>query len=149
MSKTSVEQSKSTASRKQAEISPTKYAHSSSSVEESARGLYKAFEDKDLAAAQNLVAEQFAFTSPLDNKLNREAYFKICWPNSKSLEKFEFKHFRVEKDKAFVVYEAQSKTSKFRNSEILTVKNGKVSAVEVYFGWDIPHKISEGEHASK
>ena len=116
------------------------------SIEESVRAFYKAYEEKDLTTAQNLVAEQFSFTSPLDNRLGREAYFKICWPNSKSIEKFEFKHFTVENEKAFVVYECQSKSNKFRNTEILTVQNGKVTKVEVYFGWDVPHKIPEGEH---
>ena len=37
----------------------------------------------------------------------------------------------------------------FRNAEVLTVRNGRISAVEVYFGWDIPHRVAAGEHAER
>jgi ketosteroid isomerase-like protein len=32
----------------------------------------------------------------------------------------------------------------FRNTEILTVRNGKIVDVEVYFGWPIPHEAPLG-----
>jgi hypothetical protein len=33
---------------------------------------------------------------------------------------------------------------RFRNTEILTVRNGKIVEAEVYFGWTIPHEAAEG-----
>ena len=42
-------------------------------------------------------------------------------------------------------YEGRSTSGKrFRNSEILTVQDGKIVDVEVYFGWVIPHEAAEG-----
>ena len=32
----------------------------------------------------------------------------------------------------------------FRNTEIFEVADGKIKSVEVYFGWDIPHKAAMG-----
>jgi len=57
-----------------------------------ARALFNAFARKDRAAAEALIAEDFRFTSPLDNGLDRQAYFNICWPNSERIENFELKH---------------------------------------------------------
>ena len=36
------------------------------------------------------------------------------------------------------------KATGFRNTEILTVRNGQIVEVEVYFGWSIPHKAEPG-----
>jgi hypothetical protein len=39
----------------------------------------------------------------------------------------------------------QNTTGKrFRNTEIMTVRDGKIVEVEVYFGWSIPHEAPEG-----
>ena len=50
-----------------------------------ARVAYEAYVTKDRAAIEELIAEDFHFTSPLDNRLDRETYFHRCWPNSKRL----------------------------------------------------------------
>jgi ketosteroid isomerase-like protein len=45
----------------------------------------------------------------------------------------------------FVIYEGRSRSGRpFRNTEILTVKDGKIAEVEVYFGWSIPHDAPAG-----
>ena len=50
-------------------------------------------------------------------------------------------------DRAFIVYEAHTSTGKrFRNSEVYVVREGKLLATEVYFGWDQPHKVARGTH---
>jgi len=39
-------------------------------------------------------------------------------------------------ERVFVTYEGQSTAGKrFRNTEILTVRNGKISDVQMFFGW--------------
>jgi hypothetical protein len=51
----------------------------------------------------------------------------------------------VTEDRAFVSYEGRTLSGeRFRNTEILTVRDGKIVDVEVYFGWSIPHKAPEG-----
>jgi hypothetical protein len=44
---------------------------------------------KDRAAAESLVADDFTFTSPLDNRLNRTTFFARCWPNSDTTASLE------------------------------------------------------------
>ena len=48
---------------------------------EVARRSYRAYVDKDRAAMEQIIAEDFRFTSPLDNRLDRKTYFERCWPN--------------------------------------------------------------------
>ena len=33
---------------------------------------------------------------------------------------------------------------RFRNTEILTLREGQIIVVEVYFGWSIPHPAKDG-----
>jgi ketosteroid isomerase-like protein len=113
-----------------------------------ARALYEAFEAKDRAAAERLIAEDFRFFSPWDNGLDRRRYFEICWPNSERFQDFKLTDAVADGERVFVTYEVLTRTGdRFRNAEVLTVRNGRVSAVEVYFGWDIPHRVAPGEHA--
>ena len=45
----------------------------------------------------------------------------------------------------FVTYEGRGKDGgAFRNTEIVTVRGGQIVDVEVYFGWDLPHKAPPG-----
>jgi ketosteroid isomerase-like protein len=115
-----------------------------------ARASYQAYVDKDRAALDALLTPDFHFTSPLDNRLDRATYFKRCWPNSQNLGRFEFIHIVTGGDRVFVTYEADSTSGKrFRNTEVLTIREGKISEAEVYFGWDIPHEAAPGGFVDK
>jgi hypothetical protein len=43
-----------------------------------ARVCLQAYVDKDRAAIEVLIADDFHFTSPIDNSLDRETYFELC-----------------------------------------------------------------------
>ena len=44
-----------------------------------------------------------------------------------------------------MTYEGKTTAGKrFRNTEIMTIQDGKITNVEVYFGWDVPHEASPG-----
>jgi ketosteroid isomerase-like protein len=105
-----------------------------------ARASYAAYVAKDRAAMEALVAADFHFTSPLDNRIDRATYFARCWPNSGRIESFEFIHLVADGDRVFVTYEGRADGGAFRNTEILTIRSGQIVDVEVYFGWDLPHK---------
>ncbi len=70
--------------------------------------------------------------------IDRETYFERCWPNSDTLEAFEYLRLLEADDEVFVTYEA-TKTDgrRFRNTEIFGFDGDKISRVEVYFGWDV------------
>lgn len=112
-----------------------------------ARALYDAYATNDRKKIEALVADDYRFTSPLDNGLDRAAYFRICWPNAAIFTGFDIVHATALSDRAFVVYEAATRTGKrFRNAELHTVQDGKVLATEVYFGWNLPHGVPPGQH---
>ena len=114
-----------------------------------ARAAYEAYVRKDRAAIEKLIAEHFHFTSPLDNRIERAAYFKYCWPNSEKIKRFDFINLVADGDRVFVTYEGHSTNGDvFRNTEIVTVRDGQLVEVEVYFGWSIPHKAELGTHLS-
>jgi len=110
-----------------------------------ARAAYQAYERKDRAAIERLIAADFRFTSPLDNGIDRATYLARCWPNSESIESFDFVNLVRDGDRVFVTYEGHgSKGSNFRNTEIVTVRGDQIVEIEVYFGWPIPHEAESG-----
>jgi ketosteroid isomerase-like protein len=114
---------------------------------ETARALYCAVEANDRAAAERLIADDFRFFSPWDNGLDRAKFFAICWPNSEKFKEFKLTDAVADGERVFVTYEAVARQGKrFRNAEVLTVRDGRISAVEVYFGWNVPHPVAAGEH---
>ena len=112
-----------------------------------ARAAYEAYVSKDREAIEKLIAQNFHFTSPLDNRIDRATYFKYCWPNSERIKAFDFINIVPDGDRVLVTYEGHGvKGDTFRNTEILTVRDGQIVEVEVYFGWSIPHKAEPGVH---
>jgi len=110
-----------------------------------ARASYEAYVTKDRDKIESLIAEDFEFTSPLDNHIDRSTYFARCWPNSDWIETFDFISLVSDGERVFVNYEAHGTESRrFRNTEILTVRNGQIHKAEVYFGWSIPHRAKPG-----
>src|SRR5579862_5312568 len=101
------------------------------------RACLQAYIHKDRAAIERLLAADYHFTSPLDNRLDRETYLRVCWPNSKVMQAFAEIYGAEAGEQAFVVYEASTSTGKrLRNCEVHTVRDGKLRATEVYFGWN-------------
>jgi ketosteroid isomerase-like protein len=112
-----------------------------------ARACLQAYVDKDGGAIEALLDDDFHFTSPIDNGLDRTTYLRVCWPNSAAIVRFDSIYEAEDRDRAFIVYEALTSTNKrFRNSEVYTVRDGKILATEVYFGWNLPHKVAPGMH---
>jgi len=110
-----------------------------------ARKSYQAYVDEDRAAIEALIADDFRFTSPLDNRLDRRTYFERCWPNSRTISDFRFVRLVQHRDEVIVTYEGEATSGRrFRNTEILTIRDGQIAEAEVYFGWNFPHEAPEG-----
>ena len=103
------------------------------------RACYLAYETNDRAALEKLLADDFTFSSPVDDQISRELYFERCWPNSEHLTEFDIKELTVEGDHAFVSYAAlTTHGDRFRNTEFFTFSGGKITSVQVYFGSEDP-----------
>ena len=100
-----------------------------------ARACLQAYVDKDRAAIEARIADDYHFTSPIDNALDRKTYFELCWPNSEAMTGFDYVYQLEDGNRVFIVYEGHSRDGKtFRNSEVHTVRDGQLVTTEVYFG---------------
>jgi len=114
-----------------------------------ARASYQAWVDNDREALEALIGEDFRFTSPYDNGLDRAAFFARCWPNAQQITGFEFVRIAASGEEVFVTYVGETASGKrFRNTEVLTVRDGKIVSAEVYFGWNLPHAAPAGGFVS-
>jgi SnoaL-like domain len=115
-----------------------------------ARSCYQAYVTRDRVAIEALIADDFHFTSPLDNRIDRNTYFERCWTGSEGMEGYEFINLVPAGDRVFVTYEVRIRGGRhFRNTEILTFRSGHLVDVEVYFGWSLPHQAAEGRFLDK
>jgi len=109
------------------------------------RRVFEAYRARDRAAIEAVIADDFHFTSPRDNRIDRQTYFERCWKNSETITGFTFINFACDGDRVLVTYEGSRVSGKpFRNTDFFTVRNGKIVEIEVYFGWSIPHEAPVG-----
>jgi ketosteroid isomerase-like protein len=103
-----------------------------------AREVYGAYASGDRSVVEQLLTDDFTFYSPPDPGIDRATYFERCWPNSETIESYEFKRLIEAGDEVVVTYES-TKTDgrRFRNTEVLTFAGDKLAMAEVYFGWDL------------
>lgn len=100
---------------------------------------------RDRATVEAIVASDFRFTSPLDNQIDRATFFTRCWPPGDEMAAFELRHVHPRGVRAFVAYELRMKDGRrFVNTELWTFGGGQLVAVEVYFGWPVPHDAPPG-----
>src|ERR1700737_4848727 len=99
------------------------------------RGIFAAYLSTDRKAVDDALADDFRFTSPYDDEIDKSAYFARCWRNTDWIERHELERIFVEGDEAFVTYKCLAKGGKsFRNTEFFSFEGGKVKRIDVYCG---------------
>jgi ketosteroid isomerase-like protein len=102
---------------------------------EAVRSYFGAYESEDRDAAELLLADDFTFTSPNDDNIDRATYFERCWPQNDAAREQTIEKIVVEGDKAFVTYTCATGNGKsFRNTEYFTFAGERIASVDVYFG---------------
>lgn len=97
--------------------------------------LFEAFLEQDRDAAEKLLADDFTFTSPYDDRIDKTTYFERCWPNRGHIVSQTLDQVCVEDYGAFVLYECTTGGGKrFRNVEFFTFAGDRIASVSVYFG---------------
>ena len=118
--------------------------------EEIVRKWYAAWEQKDWGPVDNLLADNFTFSSAAgDDHISKSAFKEQCWKTQINF----IKHFDLERvstgaDDAFVKYLCHTTNGKsFRNVEYLRIKNGQLQSMECYFGAQssFPSAVSTGQ----
>ena len=118
--------------------------------EEIIRKWYLAWEKKDLGTFNNLLADDFTFTSAAgDDHISKSTFKTQCWDTQVDfIGHFELERISSGTEDAFVKYLCHTKNGKsFRNVEYLRIKNGKLQSIECYFGAQssFPSAVSTGQ----
>ena len=96
---------------------------------------FASYENKTREVIEEILSEDFTFSSPYDDFINREEYFKKCWPQSAKMKTITVEKIFAEGNEAFARYECVMNDGKsFRNTEFFTAEKGKIKSVDVYFG---------------
>lgn len=99
------------------------------------RGYFAAYATKDRKVMEGGLAEDFTFTSPYDDAIDRKTYFERCWPNSERIRKQEIERIFEQGDEAFATYRiVTTGGDEFRNTEFFRFRGDQLVHVDVYFG---------------
>ena len=99
------------------------------------RKYFAAYENKDRMAVDSLLTNDFIFTSPYDHRVDRETYFKRCWPYSEKSPTYGIEKVFEKGNEVVVLYDCETKNGAgSRNAEFFTIEGNKIKEVEVYFG---------------
>ena len=97
--------------------------------------LFAAYRADDRGSVESSFTEDFRFTSPYDDAIDKATYFDRCWRVSDWIERQQLEKIFVEGDEAFVTYEVVSKDGKrFRNTEFFRFDGDRIKGIDVYFG---------------
>jgi ketosteroid isomerase-like protein len=101
------------------------------------RKYYAAWETKDWRPFDVLLADDFTFTSANnDDHISKSTFKARCWEGQVNfVDHFDLKRVIGKGDDVFVMYVCHVKNGKtFQNVEYMRVRDGKVQAIECYFG---------------
>src|SRR4051812_1310868 len=99
------------------------------------RAIFAAYLSSDRSYVEATLSDDFRFTSPYDDNIEKATYFERCWKNSDWIERHELERIFVVGDEAFVTYLCVAKGGKrFRNTEFFAFAGDKVKRIDVYFG---------------
>ena len=98
------------------------------------RAMFAAYRDKNRNVVEETLADDFRFTSPWDDAIDKATYFERCWPASERIESNEVERIFVQGDEAFVTYRVRNKNEEFRNTEFFMFEGDRIRSIDVYFG---------------
>jgi ketosteroid isomerase-like protein len=104
-------------------------------VSELIKKYFDAYESNDRKTIDELLSDDFRFSSPNDPEIDKANYFKKCWPFSERAKFYKFEKLIERDDEGFVQYECETITgNKFKNTEFFSIKANKIKEVKVYYG---------------
>ena len=102
---------------------------------ETIRQIFAAYLANDRKFVENALSDDFRFTSPYDDAIDKPTYFERRWKSSDSIERHELERIFVEGDEAFITYLCVARGGRdFRNIEFFVFEGDRVKRIEVYFG---------------
>lgn len=100
---------------------------------------YSSYEQADISIQEEILADDFTFTSPLDYKLNKTMYLLKCWPYSEKHPVYKLTRVLERDNTVFVTYICRTNKGRaFTNAEVFLFDGDKIIEIDVYFGSFIP-----------
>lgn len=98
--------------------------------------MFAAYWKQDRGAADGLLADDFTFTSPNDDHIDKAAFLERCFPTADRFLSYDLVHVvPADRDAVFVMYEYRlQRGDVYRNTEVLTVRDGRIAETQVFFG---------------
>jgi ketosteroid isomerase-like protein len=99
------------------------------------RNLFAAYLSNDRQAVEAVFTDDFRFTSPYDDEIDKATYFERCWRVSDWIERQDLERIMADGEAAFVTYRCVAKSGKsFRNTEAYSFAGDRIRRIDVYFG---------------
>jgi SnoaL-like domain len=104
---------------------------------------YIAWQKADWNLMTQILADGFTFSSPLDDHIKINAVKERCWPNAGKIKTVDVQQVIMNGDALFVIANSYTTDGKFiRNCDYFTIKDGKISTYECFFGPGINYPMS-------
>ena len=99
-----------------------------------------AYRSQDAELAASLLAEDFRFTSPQDDGIDKAEWMRKCFPTADHFtSNTQLAIVELDSDHVFSHYEYELENGeRYRNCEVLTVRDGQIVETQVYFGGKQP-----------
>ena len=111
------------------------------------RNLFAAYLSNDRQAVEAAFTDDFRFTSPYDDEIDKATYFERCWRASDWIERQDIERIMVEGEAAFVTYRCVAKGGKsFRNTEAYAFAGDRIRRIDVYFGATYENGVFVKQH---
>jgi len=82
-----------------------------------------------------ILADGLTFSSPLDDHIKINVVKEKCWPNAGKIKTVDVQQLIMNGDAVFVIANGYTTADKlFRNCDYFTIKDGKITAYECFFG---------------
>lgn len=123
------------------------HASTMSANEKFIRGWYRLWETekKDWAPFDEMMADDFTFTSPApDDHISKAEFKKRCWETQINfIQKTDLELVTVKGDEVLVKYLCHTQNGKsFRNVEYFRLRDRKIAVFECYFGGNMTYPSS-------
>ncbi|MDB5016359.1 MAG: hypothetical protein JWQ84_1191 [Mucilaginibacter sp.] len=104
------------------------------------KAFFTAFEKKNWNSLQQIFADGFTFSSPVDDHISVKAFKGRCWPNAYKIKRFDVDKVVINGDDVFIITNGWTTSGKlFRNSDHFKLKDGKITSDECFFGRGISY----------
>jgi ketosteroid isomerase-like protein len=99
------------------------------------RAIFAAYLSNNRKLVEDALSDDFRFTSPYDDEIDKATYFDRCWRVADWIERQDLETIMVDGEAAFVTYRCVAKDGKsFRNTEFFTFEGDRIRRIDVYFG---------------